>query len=92
MTEYKLTRGSVVLRAKDNASIPDDEDNLDWQEYQGWLTAGNTPDPADPAPTPPAPENTPLTAEDVERLLLAVPGVTRAKINSAKRDRGEPMP
>ena len=34
-----------VIRASDRASIPDDDRNRDWQAYQEWLSAGNTPDP-----------------------------------------------
>ncbi len=47
-----------------------------------------------PPPVPaPLPEDTKLTLEDVERLLLSeVPGMTRAKINQAKNDRGKPIP
>lgn len=42
-----------IVRALDGALIPADPGNTDWQAYQAWLEAGNTP--ADP-PTPPAPE------------------------------------
>lgn len=35
-----------------NRSIPNDPGNRDWQEYQKWLQAGNTPLPADPEPDP----------------------------------------
>lgn len=43
--EYQLT-GTGVLRARDSATIPNDPANRDWQEYQAWLGAGGTPDPA----------------------------------------------
>jgi hypothetical protein len=43
---YKLLENGV-LRLSDNASIPNDPGNRHWQEYQTWLAAGNTPDPAD---------------------------------------------
>lgn len=36
-----------VLRTRDNASIPFDADNRDYQAYLKWLEAGNTPEPAD---------------------------------------------
>lgn len=43
-------------------------------------------------PDPPDPATTPLTPGDTERLLLAnVPGMTKAKIDQAKRDRGKPI-
>ena len=34
---------SVIKRLPDNAFIPNDPDNTDWQAYQAWLAAGNTP-------------------------------------------------
>ena len=34
--------GGVITQA-DNASIPNDPENTDWQQYQVWLSEGNTP-------------------------------------------------
>jgi hypothetical protein len=47
---YQLTTSSTVIRLADNAHIPADPANTDWQAYQRWLAAGNTPQPADPPP------------------------------------------
>jgi putative heme iron utilization protein len=33
----------VIRRLPDNAFIPNDPANTDWQAYQEWLTQGNTP-------------------------------------------------
>ena len=51
---YKQTKnfdGSVndrqIQRLADNAFIPFDPANTDYQEYLEWLAEGNTPEPAD---------------------------------------------
>lgn len=49
---YSLTSGPGVRRDADGAQIPPDPGNTDWQAYEAWLAAGNTPG---PAPTPPTP-------------------------------------
>ncbi len=47
---YKLTIFNCVKRLADNAFIPFDEANTDYQEYLKWLEEGNTPLPADKPP------------------------------------------
>jgi len=72
---YQLTQGHTILRLADNAFIPPDPANTDYQAYLAWLEEGNTPKPA-PEPEP-VPELTPaeklaasgLTVEELKGLL-----------------------
>jgi hypothetical protein len=45
---YQLTTGTSIKRLSDGAFIPNDPGNRDYREYQAWLDAGNTPEPAPP--------------------------------------------
>ena len=52
MKTYKLianSDGSVntIIRILDNACIPFDPANTDYQTYLKWVAEGNTPEPAD---------------------------------------------
>lgn len=49
---YKLTNSNTIIRVSDNAYIPADDRNSDYQQYQVWLSAGNVSEPADPPPAP----------------------------------------
>jgi hypothetical protein len=75
MKLYQLTSDTSVVRTSDGAIIPKDEMNPDWQRYQEWLAAGNTPDPYVPPPAlvPPTPAEklaaAGLTVADLKSLL-----------------------
>jgi len=44
---YKLINDDMVLRLSDNAFIPFDESNTDYQAYLAWIAKGNTPEPSE---------------------------------------------
>lgn len=48
--QYKTIEGTIaegVIRTLDNANIPFDPANTDYQAYLKWVAEGNTPEAAD---------------------------------------------
>ena len=81
MAKYKLTKTGAVIRNADGAAIPASPDNSDWQQFQKWLAAGNTPDPADPDP-PPSQEQLDVTDAKADADVIEVASMTKADINT----------
>jgi hypothetical protein len=47
LIKNNLTNSENIQRVVDNAFIPNDPDNTDYQAYLKWLAEGNQPLPAD---------------------------------------------
>jgi hypothetical protein len=47
LTKSIVTSDGCIWRVSDNAFIPFDPANTDYQAYLRWLEEGNTPEPAD---------------------------------------------
>lgn len=47
---YKILSDHAI--SLNGACIPTDPENSDYQKYLAWLSEGNVPEPADPAPNP----------------------------------------
>jgi len=69
--DYQFADGGMILRRADNAFIPQDLANTDYQTYLAWLEDGNTPEPA--------PETEPIPELTTEQKLEAA-GLTVAEL------------
>ena len=38
-----ISSTQIIVRLPDCASVPNDPENSDWQQYQVWLSEGNQP-------------------------------------------------
>jgi hypothetical protein len=66
---YKLTQGTCIVRATDNAYIPPDPDNVDYQAYLKWVEDGNDPEPyVAPEPTVEEKKSAINTQRDIDLL------------------------
>jgi hypothetical protein len=48
--QIKLSDGTIIenmIKRSDNAFIPFDNANIDYQAYLKWISEGNTPEPAE---------------------------------------------
>lgn len=46
MSLYQLLNDNIIIRKSDNAHIPTDDNNVDYQDYKKFLSDGNVPDKA----------------------------------------------
>ena len=70
--DYLTGEIKTVKRLIDDACIPADPSNTDYQQYLAWLAEGNQPEPADPLPEP-APIVDPL--DKLQAFLASNPDV-----------------
>ena len=70
---YKLTNTTSIIRLADNAIIPADSRNADFQVYQEWLNAGNAPQPVD--------------AETVEQVQARITQQVQERLDNFARTR-----
>lgn len=70
---------TTIQRDEDQAFIPFDPDNIDYQEYLAWLDEGNQPNPPPASPVPPIEEPPPpdivevhAQVQDIEQRLSAL--------------------
>lgn len=83
---YQLI-GNGVIRLSDNAHIPNDEGNRDWQEYQAWLVEGNEPEPI-PVPEPATPSVVTMRQARLAMLGAGILDEVEAAIAAMEGDQG----
>ena len=71
---YKLTNTTSIIRLADNAFIPADSRNADFQQYQLWLEEGNTPQPID--------------AETVEQVQARITQQVQERLDNFAKTKG----
>jgi hypothetical protein len=81
LMSYKLRLVAGVIRLADGSFIPDDPRNAAWQQYQAWLGAGNTPEPADPPP-PPSQDELDAAAAKAYAKLQALIAMSPAQVQA----------
>ena len=85
LLERDGTVSARVVARDDGATIPNDPQNRNWQDYQAWLAAGNV-----PATPPPPPQPVPATVALWQaRVVLAQQGML-ANVNAAIAAAGDP--
>jgi hypothetical protein len=81
MAEYQhITNYDGVLRYVDNATVPPDPANRDWQTYLQYVADGGTTDPAPAPPEPPPPAPFELAADPVADMDAATKGYVDAEV------------
>jgi len=81
-----------INRINDNAFIPCDNGNTDYQSYLSWLADGNTPEAADLPPPPPPPVFPILTPGEFQQGLINMGFLTYAGILAAAKQAELPYP
>jgi len=66
MAKYRINPEGGVEEVDRLGFIPEDELNLDWQDYKQWLRDGGDPD---PAPVPPEPTGDELLDESDQSMI-----------------------
>ncbi len=90
MALYKLNETGVV-KIENGMHTDITKNGTAWQEYQDWVIAGNTPDPADPTILPTYAENRaseyPAIGELVDELLkvITIPAGSGLELLEAER-------
>jgi hypothetical protein len=69
---YKLSQSNSIIRLTDNALIPFDEANTDYQEYLSWIAQGNQPEPYEVPIAELARNNVQAIQAEIDRVAATV--------------------